>query len=280
MTSECTNEAIGDLITFYELNRLDEPDRCRFEKHLLECNYCCRQLQEMQPLAFAMQQSKAEILEKLEEDGINFTQQQNTLLEAAEKLSPMSGFEALRERFGRWAEVLKRPVIWMPAAATVLILILVLPLSLSRNPYLPFLDYTKAPYDYATFRGPAGQINAEARYTFERGMEEYARDNYKEAIRQLQKALQLAPEVSEYWLYLGVSHYLDRHPKAAIEALSRALLTKDEVIKSMSNWYLAQAYLSENHPEMALPLLEESVSQEGEYSALADTLLIRINAIK
>jgi tetratricopeptide (TPR) repeat protein len=280
MPQECTNEKTGRLITLYELNQLRENDRRRFEEHLLECRFCSQELQEMLPLISTMRDSRIEIRQALAGEGMSFAEEKETLLE---KSRDRAGQSLIESFFGTIRQLLtdvRRPVVWAPAAVVALILIFLLPWGRAPNPYLPYLDDSKAPYSRVAFRGPAGQINVEAQKAFNAGMAEYLRDNYDLAIQHLKRAVQRAPEESQYWFYLGVSHYLARHSGPAIETLNRALSTTDESLRAKARWYLAQAYLLRGDLKQAQLHLHEIIGVGGEYSARADSLLKQIETIK
>ncbi len=47
MDPKCSNPGLGRLITLYELGKLDHKNSLAFEAHLLECDYCFKELEEM-----------------------------------------------------------------------------------------------------------------------------------------------------------------------------------------------------------------------------------------
>jgi tetratricopeptide (TPR) repeat protein len=280
MPQECAREEIGRLITLYELDQLSEKDRRRFEEHLLECPHCLQELQEMLPLISTMRESRVEIRQALAGQGMSFAEEKEALLEKSRDRAGESLIASFYGIIQRLLTDVRRPVVWAPAVAVALILIFLLPWGRSPNPYLPYLDYSKAPYSRVAFRGPAGQINVEAQKAFNAGMAEYLRDNYDLAIQHLKRAVRRAPEESQYWFYLGVSQYLARHPGSGIEALNRALSTTDESLRAKARWYLAQAYLLRGDLKQVQLHLHEIIGVGGEYSARADSLLKQIETFK
>ncbi|HEX7344445.1 MAG TPA: zf-HC2 domain-containing protein, partial [bacterium] len=197
MTSDCTNKEIGRLITLYELDQLSEKDRRRFEEHLLACPHCLQELQEMLPLISTMRDSRVEIRQTLAGEGMSFAEEEEALLEKSRDRAGESLIESFYGMIKRLLTDVRRPVVWAPAAVVALILIFMLPWGPSPNPYLPYLDYSKAPYSRVAFRGPAGQITEEAKEAFDTGISEYLRDNYDLAIQHLKRAVQRAPEESQ-----------------------------------------------------------------------------------
>lgn len=279
MTLECTDEEIGRLITFYELDQLGEKDRCRFEEHILECEFCFQELREMRPVVYIMREQKAQILERLAQGGVRLARQTPGALEARRSELRSRIFALIGEKFRQLAGGFGRPVVWVPAVAVAaLVLLLVLPVN-RHNPYLPYLDHERAPYNKVTFRGLTTPRD-EARNLFDQGMEKYLQGDYAQAAEYLTRAAELAPDESAYWLYLGVSYYLDRQPKQAAEALTHALSAKDQDVRVNAEWYLAQAYLFKGEATRATPLLEEIARKGGEYASRADSLISQINRVE
>ncbi len=275
----CRDEDLGHFITFYETGALTEAERIRFENHLLECDFCRRELQEMQPAYAALNEHRQEILAQLSAEGLNFSKRKQQLLDAqtlggAEKTSPAIWWDRLLQA----AAGISRPRVAIPALAVGAALILFLLWSPSRepaNPYLLYLNFEKAFFQ-------AGEVRSEsaAPDAFRQGMELYQQDDFLGAIGHLEKAAQSHPDEGTTWLYLGISYYLERQPKPAIEALRRAEQLTEPAQRNRALWYLAQAYLMEGSPDLSLPLLRTLASQKLEYATEADTLLVRIASIE
>ena len=54
----CTNPELGRLVGSYELGLLSPEERCRFEKHVWECDGCFQDLGEMAPVAESVRQAR------------------------------------------------------------------------------------------------------------------------------------------------------------------------------------------------------------------------------
>jgi len=233
----------------------------------------------MGPLVHNLREQKAEILDLLAKKGVHFSLEDKPLAETPVGDSAKSGPSGLA-KLKKLLEDFGRPVVWVPAAAAAaLVLFLLLPTTRSRNPYLPYLDTAKAPVIFSTLRQPLGP-SPEAQNLFDRGMAEYDRDRYGRASSSLEKAVKLAPDQKHWWLYLGISRYLNHHPQAAVQPLETALTGENKRLQAMARWYLAQAWLAQGEASKARPLLEEAIRQGDDYSARADSLSARISEIK
>jgi Flp pilus assembly protein TadD len=107
-------------------------------------------------------------------------------------------------------------------------------------------------------------------------MEFYQKNNFKLAIGPLAKAVQEDSLEGRYWLYLGISYYLDHQAAQAATALTKAESLSDPAQRNRARWYLAQAYLLEQDTVRSMPLLQSLINEGFEYSEEADSLLIRI----
>jgi hypothetical protein len=279
MTNECIDKELGRLITAYEFDQLAEEDRLRFEAHIMNCPHCLDELQKMGPLVHNLREQRTEIRAALAQRGVHFSLKDRLLAETPAGESVKSKTSVFGQLLKLW-NILSRPIVWVPAAAaTAVVLFLLLPTMQSNNPYLPYLDFTKAPVNFSTLRQPAGPL-PEAQNLFDLGMAAYGRDRYGRASSYLQKALKLAPDQKHWWLYLGISCYLDHHPQAAVEPLETALTGENKRLQAMARWYLAQAWLAQREAGKARPLLEEAIRQRDDYAVRADSLLARISEIK
>lgn len=276
----CRDPQVGELIAQYEMGQLGDEDRDRFEEHLLDCEFCRRELEEMLSTIAAVRGNRAEILRGLHDEGISFKSLRGKLL-----ARPRPG-RIKRRSLGYIGERIKSSVrtyrrlrVLAPAAvvATALLLFTIFPL-LHRpdNPYLNVLFFEKVPYRPQTLRG---EMATESERLFLEGMSSYLIDDYKGAIDNLQKAVGEAPENGSWWLYLGVCYYLDRQGKRAIEALTRADALTQHSLKVRARWYLGQAHLLRGDVDRAIPLLEWVRDRRREYGAEAESLLTAVRSV-
>ncbi len=274
MKNQCTDTEIGKLITLYELGQLDEERRESFEQHQIECDFCFRELQGMVPIISTLRNQKDDIVNKLHGAGLSFASQKQQLL---------TTYRIERPNF--WDEIIRivkeltrsRGMVPAMVMTTVLILLLILPPTPGTdNPYLPLLSFQKAPYRLGSLRGPAA---TEAQQSFESGMEKYLEDHFNEAVVHLREAVELNPDEGKFWLYLGISHYLNRQAEPAIEALTIADSLTEYSLSSRTRWYLAQAYLLADRDDDATPILVSLASQKRDYAQKADSLLTKIQSV-
>ena len=145
----------------------------------------------------------------------------------------------------------------------------------SPNPYLHFVIYDELPYQPEETRSLAV---TEGKKFFDEGMKSYVRKDYAGAIRSLKQAVRTESQ-DEWWLYLGVSYFMNHETASAINALEKADTLSPLKLKTPARWYLAQAYLVDRKIDRAKPLLESIVASKNERSALADSLLAQIRAV-
>lgn len=278
--TRCIDEKLGQLITLYELNQLGEKERLRFEEHLLECDFCLQELKGMNAIIFTLRENGAAILEELQGEGLGFDSQKQEWLNLAraERFKKTN----LALLWIRISDIIKgwgRPKELIPAAIVAMILILLLilpPVPRPENPYTSLLAFDKIPYRQMQLRTvPA----AEGQQWFEAGMDEYLHDNFKGAISQLKRAVKNSPGDGTWWLYLGVSYYLDHQAQPAIEALTEADRLTEYSLKNRAQWYLAQAYLLAGQAEAAIPLLDSLAHRMMEYAPEADSLLMKVKSV-
>jgi len=275
--TRCSNEELGHLITFYEMDTLTEDDRLRFEDHLLDCPFCRSEVSRMFPVYRTLEQSKAEVLARLQATGISLDSIKQQILATSQrsKATEPSG-QFLWRKLILAVQSLRVPGEVIPAlAVTALVLLLILlPTHPPQiNPYAAWLSFEKAYYQPQNDRAPS---NTTAESAFQQGMEFYQENNFKAAIGLLEKAGQEDSLDGRYWLYLGICYYLDHQAPQAVTALTKAELLSDPAQRNRARWYLAQAYLLEQDTVRSMPLLQSLVNEGFEYSEAADSLLIRI----
>ncbi len=146
----------------------------------------------------------------------------------------------------------------------------------SKNPYQSYLDSEKAPFLQIRLRGDKF---SDAQQLFYEGMKEYRRDNFNGAIQHLEKAVDKTPDQGDWWLYLGVSYYLNHKSERAIEALTRADLLLENSQKWRARWFLTQAFLLSGDADKAVPLLKKISNRDDEYAEKAKRLLSQVQAI-
>jgi tetratricopeptide (TPR) repeat protein len=279
MTSQpkqCSNGSQGALLARYELGTLNEAERNRFEEHLLDCQFCSDALMEMLPLMATLRQNRQAIVSSLHRDGISFNALREELLAEA-RIPRVRLWSRAGELFNQLRAAFARPVVWAPAAlcaAAALLLVMQLQKQPSFTADHYGLTFKKAPYEAQVWRGEPADAAVES---FNQGMQSYLANDYASAIKLLKKAVALEPERGTWWMFLGISSYLDRRAPDAVAALTRAVALTEYDLKTESLWYLAQAHVLDGHKDQALPLLKQLSEQQNPYSGEAHDLLNRIS---
>ena len=113
---------------------------------------------------------------------------------------------------------------------------------------------------------------------FTKGISEYSANKFGSAVSHLEKAVENRPNQGEWWLYLGVSCYLDGRYEQAIQALLKADSLISPLYKPHAKWFLAQAQLQNDNPDEAARLLKWICDQEENniYTEKANTQLKEI----
>jgi tetratricopeptide (TPR) repeat protein len=273
---KCNDETQGALLTRYELGTLNDVEQNQFEEHLLDCQFCSEALVEMLPLTATLRQNRQAIVSRLHRDGLSFDALREELL--TEKRTPRTRqWSYINEVFIWLRAAFARPVVWAPTAlcaAAALVLVIQLHQQSPSTVKDYGLVFKKAPYEAQVWRGESAGPAVEY---FNQGMQSYLANDYSAAIKMLKKAVAMEPERGTWWMFLGISSYLDRRAPDAVEALTRAVALTEYDLKTESLWYLAQAHVLDGHKDRALPLLKQLSEQQNPYSGEAHDLLNRIS---
>ncbi len=273
----CTDEKAGALRIQYELGQLNDADRERFEEHLLDCDFCFRELSDEVSWMAALLEKRAEIRENLRREGLTFESQKALYLQS---LSAATGSKSKDRTL--WVRSLRRLMskpklaFLLPAGAVVLaalFLFIFRPSPESSSPYLSLLQFEPIPYKASVVRGESDDA---AETQFQEGMRLYQKGDYRSAVKFLKDAVDSDPESGIYRLFLGVCYFLDRQADPAIQALTAADSLTQFTFREKTRWYLAQAYLLKSDPDRAIPLLRWLVEQNCGHSAQAAEMLKRI----
>lgn len=271
-TKNCTDLNIGKLIFAYEMGTLGDADRDRFDEHLMTCNFCCGELDEMCALAPALREHHHELAEFLRVNGVSLEDE----IETAAVARP-------RHRFTLWdsirqaIEAFMNPRIFAPAlmaAAALVLVVTVATRDRESDQYSGYLSFDKLPYQTIEGRGTAVQESQD----YLHAMDDYAHGDYEKAISRLKQVTGASPEDESAWVYLGVSYFMTKHPGRAISALQHARQLPDRQLNTQTCWFLAQAFLMKGEKERALPLLDSLSLWNREYSQPATDLRKRLNS--
>jgi tetratricopeptide (TPR) repeat protein len=273
--NKCTDSEIGNLISRYEMGKLTSDEWERFEEHLMECSFCQSEVEVMLPVVAAIRTNQAEILSGLHNEGISYATCKTELCAESHKQSFVSRFSVLVSDI---MDSILRPRIWAPSLAVVAVCLFFLLRPAQhevQSPFLPKLSFNKLIYQPIETRG---ESMTEGKRHFDEGMSLYVHGDYESAIKSLRKAVKVSPDNDKFWLYLGVTYYLEHKPELAVDALTHADTLASSSFKTRTGWYRAQAYLLAGDSSRAVPLLDRVIHEQREYANEADTLLTRIRS--
>ncbi|MBU0508367.1 zf-HC2 domain-containing protein [bacterium] len=245
----------------YVLDGLDERDSERFERHLFDCKRCFADLKEIAPTAAFLKAHRPEIIEELKARGIDLEE-----LARTQHRHRGSWFAHCLDTCRRALRRLPRLQFALPAAAAAVVALLVV-FSLRPDP-----DWEFPRLESRKVQLRAHGLSA-ARDEFERGRDEYDRNEYRSALPHFESATALAPEQGAYWLYLGTTYGHLKELKKCIAALSRADSLASESYREEVRYRLALAFVRNDQANRAKPLLDWVVLQGGPFAARADALL-------
>ncbi len=238
----CTESDNRDWIERYLTGALAETDRERLEEHLLACETCQDQLEEL------------------------------TLLRASLGEERWSVAEELRGSWLQWHWS------WAAAAAAMLVLAVTLWPRLADHPgrgevEIAGLSAVDAPpYEPRILRS----VNGDGEIRFQAAMQDYLEGSYAEAIPGLKDAVELDPELAKAHFYLGACYLLEDEPEKAINSLSRVAEVEDPQYREWARFYRAKAYIQTGDLEPAREDLSAVISMQGELEIQAQEVLEQI----
>lgn len=271
---KCTNPETGILISRFQLGSLNSKEQLLFEEHLLECDFCAEELDEMYELGSALRENREELLANLRAEGLSF----NVLKEEILSEQKTSCQEKSLDRVWNW---LKRtftlPEVYVPVSVMASIA-LFLVIFTSYQPGSPYVDFLHFDSNYDNILILRDSPTTEGERLYKMGISEYLKGNWRSAAALFEESVKLCSDEFDAWFYLGVSHYLDKNGKPAIASLQQA--SKLNPDSELTVLYLSEAYLLSNLPEKAVPLLESLQSKENEFSKRASEYLSLIEKIQ
>ncbi len=189
----CTESDNRDWIERYLTGALAETDRERLEEHLLACETCQDQLEELALLRASLGEERWSVAEELRGSWLQW----------------------------HWS--------WAAAAAAMLVLAVTLWPRLADHPgrgevEIAGLSAVDAPpYEPRILRS----VNGDGEIRFQAAMQDYLEGSYAEAIPGLKDAVELDPELAKAHFYLGACYLLEDEPEKAINSLSRVAEVED-----------------------------------------------------
>lgn len=256
---KCINESIGHLISLYEFGQLSEEQKALFEAHLLECNFCFRNLHELSPAIEEMQEDPDFFLPAVKEA------KKQTALEIFRNWLPKPALSGL--------EIIKRPAWGFGALGGLVFAVLVFILLLPPDQLSDLARIEPVPYIPTQTRG-----GGDTEQVFEDGMEFYVKEEYARAAEKLTLAVAKEPDNVSFRFYLGLSYLLALKIDQAIQHFEKVIELGGNSLLEKAHWYLAQAYLLKENEDRALQEFEKVVEMEGDYEWEAREMMEEIIA--
>ena len=239
----CAEVDKSEWIEQYLTGALKETDRGRLEEHLLTCETCQEQLEELLLLRTSLGEERWEVAEEPRGSRLHW----------------------------HWS--------WAAAAAAILVLAVTLWPRLADHPGQGEIEIARLsaveapPYEPRTLRSVAG----EGELQFREAMMAYQKGSYAEAIPGLEAAVEIDPDLAKAHFYLGACYLLEDRPDRAIDSLSRVAETDDPMYREWAHFYRAKAYLRGGDIEPARKDLSDVISMEGELQSQAQEVLEQLS---
>ncbi len=239
---KCFEVEQGEMIERYLRGDLDETDLDRLEEHVLTCEGCHEQLEELSLLRAALAE---------EESGV------------VEEVPPPQ----------------RIPWHWVGlAAAAVLLLALVFWPRLVGSPgpggdaIARLAEVQPPPFEPKSLR----TSGSEAELRFREAMVPYQEDCFAEAIPGLESAVALDPDFVPARFYLGASYLLTGEAREAVNHLGRIAEIEGSPYREWALWLRAKASLGLGDVAAARRDLEEIVQTGGDFEAQAREVLSQL----
>lgn len=234
----CFEVEKGEMIESYLRRDLSESELERLEEHLLACERCHQQLEDLSLLRAALEADESrEVVEK------------------------------------RGTSI---PWHWIGlAAAAVLILVLIFWPRLVEPPgsggvaIARLAEVQPPPYEPKSLR----TSGSEAELRFREAMVSYQEDRFAEAISGLESAVALDPDFAPARFYLGASYLLTGKAREAVDNLSRIVEVEGSPYREWALWLRAKASLGLGDVAVAQQDFEEVLQTGGDFEAQAREIL-------
>ncbi len=244
----CEEKGSAELSESYLRGSLDEADATRYEDHFFACESCFAELKAIEALQGELARTRKAV-------------------EAEARVS--------------------RPILWMAAAAALLVLAsgtalyltpsakpLPEPESRANVPNLAQLARIAPPrWTPTRLRG----TEDDAARRFKEAMEPYARGEWNAALPALREASRLDPGAPHVSFYLGVCALLAGQRAEAVESFRRVVALGETPFLEESRFFLAKAYLGAGDVAAARAELTKAIELGGPRGEEARRLLDQLN---
>jgi tetratricopeptide (TPR) repeat protein len=249
MDAACKKVTHEETIEHYLTGRLSLEEAEAFEQHLLGCQRCFSELQWRHAAAIELRSRTVH--------------------------PAVSSRRTIKFRW-RWAAAAAGAVLMAALATFVFLYRGVTPDTEAVIKQLASLEQSPL-YVPWTIRGAKSQPALEM---FAKGMREYARQKYQDAVPLLEDAARLDPDHLPTAFYLGISYLILDQPDAGIPWLAKVARAEPNPYAEESHWYLSKAYFKKRNLDEARRELEAVVELGGSYAPLAQKALERMKTLR
>ncbi len=250
----CTDLSKGNLISEYELDLIDEAGRQEFEVHLFECEFCRDELSYFQGTASLLREHREEIA---------------TALKAQKRLVSEGIGTRIKNLISEWLDPVLQPWILVPSLSGVAVALLLVVMLNGGNNYDQFVTMSALPYQTEIVRG---DTDDGAETLFQKGMAAYATGDYRAAVESLEKTVKQTPANFRYRTYLGVSYFMLKKPRKALNELTKADQLTRFALKDELHWYIFQSHLMAGNLKQADAIRGEMKANGERFASQADSI--------
>lgn len=251
-TNTCIAPEVGALLMQYELRTLSQSQIDAFERHLMNCDFCLSEAEEMRKVANAMLANRTHILSAYSKDDVTV----DSLLEQAAGASKPSPHVAKvatpRPRVFSWEHLFGPRAAIAFAAAAALFLVIGLGIFDHKQPA------TIGEYDPPAWHAWQTRSSLPADSLLMRAHESYSQKDFVTASQALSQYL-TNREDSQAALYLAVSYYETDRFDAAIKALAR-VGSENSVVFQEAEFYRALTHIRLGENDRAIIILKKFVA--------------------
>jgi hypothetical protein len=127
-------------------------------------------------------------------------------------------------------------------------------------------------------KGLPANLTPTDRATLLEAIRHYKAGQYDAVVEQLKIPAADQPTEAYRQYFLGLTYLTDKHPTEAILPLQQAVSTSSGTLRQKADWFLALAYVSNQQPALAKPILTRIGQDKAHpYYTLAQQVLVKIN---
>jgi len=274
----CINPKMKKLVSLYQFDLLDEPEKISVEAHLIECDACFEELYQLSPAIETIEEMPHCFSDALKPRETNTAKVVKFFKKA--RRSIMNVIDPIFKTFAEWWKIPAFRIFAPAMVMALLVLILIYPNSKQYSD-LAILD--NASYLTLKFRGIVNGFTP-TDDLLHQGIKYYEQNNYTEAIPKLIAYVDRKDDDPYGHFYLGVSFLMADEFKKGIGHLKTAVnfcqKQGKEILLEKCYWYLGNAYLKINDVEKSTMEFQKVLSIKGQYEPDARKQMSRIEELR